>query len=43
MVDVYSMEVLVPSLAMIVGMTVAMVWGCFKVRDLINEDQKKQS
>ncbi len=41
MVDVYSMEVLVPSLAMIVGMTAAMVWGFFKVRDLMNEDQKK--
>ncbi|WP_415899132.1 hypothetical protein [Neptuniibacter sp. QD48_11] len=41
MVDVYSMEVLVPSLAMIAGMSVAMVWAFIKVRGLMNEDQKK--
>lgn len=40
MVDVYSMEVLVPSVVMIVGMTVAMVWGYFKVRELMDEDKK---
>ena len=40
MVDVYSMEVLVPSLVMIAGMTVAMVWGFFKVRELMNDDKK---
>ena len=41
MVDVYSMEVLVPSLAMIAGMTVAMIWAFVKVRELMNEDQEK--
>lgn len=41
MVDVYSMEVLVPSLVMIVAMSAAMVWGFFKVRNLMNEDEKK--
>ncbi|WP_286236959.1 hypothetical protein [Neptuniibacter halophilus] len=41
MVDVYSMEVLVPSLVMIVAMTGAMVWGFFKVRGLMNQDQNK--
>lgn len=40
MVDVYSMEVLVPSLVMIAGMTVAMVWGFFKVRSLMDDDKK---
>lgn len=41
MVDVYSMEVLVPSVVMIVAMTAAMVWGFFKVRELMNEDSEK--
>ncbi|MGB0205515.1 MAG: hypothetical protein ACPF9K_10765 [Neptuniibacter sp.] len=41
MVDVYSMEVLVPSLAMIAGMTAAMCWAFFKVRGLMNEDKEK--
>jgi len=41
MIDVYSMEVLVPSLAMIAGMSVVMVWAFFKVRSLMNEDQEK--
>lgn len=41
MVDVYSMEVLVPSLVMIAGMSVAMIWAFIKVRNLMNEDQEK--
>jgi hypothetical protein len=41
MVDAYSMEVLVPSLVMIVAMSAAMVWGFFKVRELMNEDKEK--
>lgn len=41
MVDVYSMEVLVPSLVMIVAMSAAMVWAFIKVRGLMNEDSKK--
>lgn len=39
-IDPYSFETLVPSLLMIAGMTAVMVWGFFKVRNLMNEDQK---
>jgi len=39
-VDVYSAEVLVPSLVMIAAMTAAMIWGFVKVRKLMNEDPK---
>lgn len=42
MIDIYSMEVLVPSLVMIGAMSAAMIWGFFKVRGLMNEDKKKQ-
>ncbi|MFT6351337.1 hypothetical protein [Neptuniibacter pectenicola] len=41
MIDIYSMEVLVPSLVMIGAMSAAMIWGFFKVRGLMNEDKKK--
>lgn len=41
MFDVYSMEVLVPSLVMIAGITAAMIWGGFKMRSLMNQDEKK--
>ena len=41
MIDVYSLEVLVPSVVMIVAIIAAMTWGCFKVRGLINEDSEK--
>ncbi|MFW1676751.1 hypothetical protein ACFVYJ_03105 [Pontibacter sp. JAM-7] len=41
MIDSYSLEVLVPSVVMIVVMTAAMTWGFFKVRNLINQDQSK--
>lgn len=38
MFDLYSMEVLIPSLFMIILMTVGMIWGYFKVRDLMKDD-----
>lgn len=41
MFDVYSMETLVPSLLMIAVMSVAMVWGGFKIKDLMENDPKK--
>jgi len=40
-VDIYSAEVLLPSLAGVAGMTVVMIWSFFKIRDLMNEDPKK--
>lgn len=39
-IDPYSAEVLAPSLLMIAGMSAVMVWAFFKVRNLMNEDQK---
>lgn len=41
-IDLYSFEVLAPSLLGIVGMAVVMVWGFIKVRKLMNEDGKNQ-
>ncbi len=41
MFDIYSMEVLVPSLFMIVLMAGGMTWGFIKVRSLMNEDKDK--
>ncbi|KDE40544.1 MAG: hypothetical protein ACK4L8_02935 [Nitrincola lacisaponensis] len=39
--DVHSLEVLVPSMIGIIGITAVMVWGGLKMRSLMNEDQKK--
>ncbi|MGB0468725.1 MAG: hypothetical protein ACPGF7_14505 [Pontibacterium sp.] len=39
-VDAYSFETLWPSLLGVAGMTAAMVWGYFKVRELMNDDKK---
>lgn len=39
--DPYLFETLWPSLLGIAGMTVAMVWGYFKIRQLMSEDGKK--
>ena len=40
-VDVYSMEVLVPSVVMILAISGVMTWGFFKVRSLMNQDADK--
>ncbi len=40
-VDAYSFEVLVPSLIGVAAMAGVMVWAFFKVRHLMNDDQKK--
>ncbi|WP_415913264.1 hypothetical protein [Neptuniibacter sp. QD37_11] len=39
--DIYSVEVLVPSLVIIGAMVGAMAWGYFKVMKLVDEDQPK--
>lgn len=39
--DVHSMEVLIPSMVGIIGITAVMVWAGFKLRALMNEDQDK--
>lgn len=39
-IDPYSLETLIPSLAMVALMSGVMVWGFFKVRALMNEDEK---
>lgn len=36
--DLYSLEVLLPSVFGVILMSGAMTWGCFKVRKLIIED-----
>ena len=41
-IDLYSFEVLAPSLLGIAGMTAVMVWAFIKVRKLMNEDGKSQ-
>lgn len=40
-IDTHSMEVLVPSMIGIIGITAVMIWAGFKLRALMNEDQKK--
>lgn len=40
-VDSYSFETLAPSLLGVFGMTAVMIWGFFKVKELMNEDKKK--
>jgi hypothetical protein len=40
-IDVHSLEVLIPSLIGVVGITAAMIWAGVKMRQLMNEDQKK--
>lgn len=37
-IDMYSFEVLAPSLLGIVGMSAVMVWAFIKVRNLMNDD-----
>lgn len=39
--DVHSMQVLVPSLIGVIGITAAMIWAGLKLRSLMNEDPKK--
>ncbi|WP_281174711.1 hypothetical protein [Marinobacterium jannaschii] len=39
--DPYLFETLWPSLLGVAGMTAAMVWGFFKIKKLIQEDQPK--
>ncbi|GGK79140.1 hypothetical protein [Amphritea balenae] len=39
--DPYLLETLLPSLVGVAGMTVAMIWGFFKIRKLMSEDAKK--
>ncbi len=41
MIDSYSLEVLVPSVVMIVAMSATMTWAFFKVRSLIYQDKTK--
>jgi hypothetical protein len=40
-IDTHSMEVLIPSMIGIIGITAVMIWAGFKLRALMNEDQKK--
>ncbi len=40
-IDIHSMEVLIPSMIGIIGITAVMVWAGIKMRALMNEDQKK--
>ncbi len=40
-VDLYSAEVLLPSLAGVVAMSAVMVWAFIKIRKLMNEEPKK--
>lgn len=40
-IDTHSMVVLVPSMIGIIGITAVMIWAGFKLRTLMNEDQKK--
>lgn len=39
--DPYLLETLWPSLLGVAGMSVAMIWGFFKIRKLMSEDQPK--
>ena len=39
-IDPYSFETLAPSVIMVIAMSAVMVWGFFKVRTLMNEDEK---
>jgi len=41
-IDLYSFEVLAPSLLGIIGMAAVMVWAFLKVRKLMNEDGKRE-
>ncbi len=41
-IDPYAFETLWPSLLGVAGMSAPMIWGFFKVRSLINEDQPKK-
>ena len=41
-IDPYVMETLLPSLAGVAAMAGAMVWGFFKVRHLMSDDQPKK-
>lgn len=39
-IDIYSLEVLVPSVIGVVAMAAVMVWAFVKVRHLMNDDAK---
>ncbi|WP_409523432.1 hypothetical protein [Nitrincola sp. MINF-07-Sa-05] len=41
-IDVHSMEVLIPSLIGIIGITAVMIWAGIKVRQLMNENGNKK-
>jgi len=41
-IDVHSLEVLIPSLIGIVGITAVMIWAGIKVRQLMNESSSKK-
>jgi hypothetical protein len=41
-IDLYSFEVLAPSVLGIVAMAAVMVWAFIKVRKLMNEDDKNR-
>ena len=40
-IDPYAFETLVPSLVGVAAMAGAMIWGFFKVRHLMSDDQSK--
>lgn len=40
-IDTHSMEVLIPSMVGIIGITAVMIWAGFKLRALMNKDQDK--
>jgi len=40
-VDLYSAEVLIPSLVGVAGMSAVMVWAFIKIRKLMNEEPRK--
>lgn len=40
-IDTYSLEVLIPSMIGIIGITAVMIYAGFKLRALMNEDQDK--
>ncbi len=42
-IDIHSLEVLVPSMIGIIGITAVMIWAGFKLRVLMKEDQKSKS
>jgi len=41
-IDVHSLEVLIPSLIGIIGITAVMIWAGIKVRQLMNQNSSKK-